>query len=167
MKKLLLALPLLLTSCAEYVPIAGDLVGMADESVVYIKDASIAKEALIHQTLQNRDQLYKESYALSGTTIAFKMLEVMPGVFVQVIDKVESKSPPEFKGELPLQPSIHPVWATVNKVVEVAGKVGMFWIGVDGAKALWESSAPRYEGPYNSYNQTAEPFIVEPVIITP
>lgn len=165
MRYLLLLLPLLLFGCADYVPVAGSLVGMADDSVVYIKDASIAKEALVHQTLQNRDKEYGKAYKLSGTEITFAMKEVMPGIWLQVIESVASKAPPEFTGDLPTAPSVHPVWATVNKGLDVAAKVGMFWIGADALTDMWTRSAPQYNGPYQSYNQTADPFVVDPVIV--
>ncbi len=164
---LLLALLVSLTSCADYVPVAGDMVGMAGESVVYIKDASIAKEAIVHKTLQNRDDEYAKAYKESGTQIVFAMKEVMPGVWLQVIESVTSKAPPEFTGNLPTEPSIHPVWGAVNKGLDVAAKVGMFWLGAEALTDMWKRSAPQYDGPYQSYNSTAEPFIVEPVIVMP
>ena len=168
MKYLLLLLPLLLSGCgASYVPIAGDLVGMADDSVVFIKDASIAKEAMVHQTLQNRDKEYGKAYKLSGTEIKFAMKEVMPGIWLQVIESVASKAPPEFAGDLPTAPSVHPVWAAVGKGLDVAAKVSLFWIGAEALTTMWERSAPQYNGPYQSYNQTAEPYIVEPLIVKP
>ena len=168
MRYLLLLLPLLLTGCgASYVPIAGDLVGMADDSVVFIKDASIAKEAIVHRTLQERDAAYALAYELSGTKIEFEMQEVMPGIYMQTIKSLTSREAPHFRGELPTQPSIHPVWGTVNAGMDLAAKVGMFWIGADFLKEAWQNSAPQYSGPYNSYNQTAEPFIVRPEIVMP
>ena len=160
-------LALTLTSCAEYVPIAGDLVGLADDSTIFIKDASIAKEAIVHKTLQERDAAYMVAYQLSGTKIEFEMKEVMPGIYMQTIKSLNSRESPHFRGELPTQPSIHPVWGPVNKGMDLAAKVGMFWIGADFLKDAWSNSAPQYNGPYNSYNQTAEPFIVEPIVITP
>jgi len=95
------------------------------------------------------------------------MVEVMPGIFMQTISSLTSREAPHFRGELPTQPSIHPVWATIDKGIDAAVKAGMFWIGADFLKEAWANSAPQYNGPYQSYNQTAEPYIVRPVVVRP
>ena len=163
----ILPLILILTSCADYVPIAGSLVGMAEDSVVYVKDASIAKELTVHKTLRNRDDEYGKAYKQSGTQIDFTMTEVMPGVWIQTIASISSKAPPQFTQLLPIEPSKHPLWTSLDKGIDALGKFGLAWLFVDGMKASWENSAPRYNGPVDSYNSTAEPFVVEPVIIIP
>ena len=154
-----------LTGCGgNYIPITGDMVGAATDTVGYIKDASVAKELAIHATLRNRDNVYKAIYPQSGTKVVFKMAEVAPGVFVQTISEITSRDAIVFKDPLPTEPSKHPVWQTVEKVLPsivnatLVGTLGV--AAIDAMEAGWKATAPVYNGPYQSYNPITSTEIV-------
>jgi len=160
---------LLLTGCADGITsIPADVVEGAVVAAGYTKDASVAKEHEVHATLRHRDKQYAAAYATAGFKVKFKMQEVTPGVFVQVIEELAMKESPRFEQDLPVVPSVHPMWATLDKLGSAAIQwSGIGFLGRELAGVMnkgWDSTAPQYYGPYNpvtdSYNQTAEPFVV-------
>jgi hypothetical protein len=157
-----------LTGCADnYIPITGEMVGAATDTAGYIKDASVAKELAIHATLRNRDNVYKAIYPESGTKVTFKLEEVSPGVFVQVISEISSRDAIVFKDPLPTEPSKHPVWQAAEKVLPslinatLVGTLG--YSAINAMEAGWKATAPVYNGPYQSYN----PVTTEVVPVSP
>jgi len=174
----LLILPfllLLLSGCAgEYYPISDATMQSGVEST---RDASVAKEIAVHQTLRNRDNKYAEAYKTAGTKISFEMVQVSPGIYVQVIKELAMKESPRFDTPLPTSPSEHPLWKTLNTLGgSLIQWTGIFGLANQTAGVLSDSiknSGTKYEGPYNpqtyneSFNATAEPFVVEPMVITP
>ncbi len=168
MKTLKLLTPILLlaalSGCAgEYYPISDETIQKGGE---YTKDASVAKEAEVHKTLRNRDNKYAAVYKTSGTKITFEMVQVSPGVYVQVMKELVMKESPRFDTPLPQNPSVHPMW----KTLEILGGAAIQWTGIFGLanqaagvmNKATENVGTHYNGPYapisDSYNQTAEPF---------
>ena len=168
-------LALLLSGCAgEYYPISDETIQKGGE---YTRDASVAKEEAVHKTLRNRDNQYAKAYATAGTKISFEMVQVQPGIYIQVIKELAMKESPRFDTPLPTAPSEHPLWKTLNTL----GGSLIQWTGIFGLvnqfagtmdKAL-DNARPQYNGPYtnqyyqDSFNATAEPFVVEPMVVTP
>jgi len=165
---------LMLGGCAgEYYPISDETIQKGGE---FTRDASVAKENAVHRTLQNRDNKYAAAYATAGMKVKFKMVEVSPGVHIQVIEELAMKESPRFDTPLPTAPSEHPLWKTLNTLGGLIQWTGIFGLANQTAGVLSDSiknSGTKYEGPYNpqtyndSFNATAEPFVVEPMVITP
>lgn len=164
---LMTSLLVVLSGCAgEFFPISDETSQTASG---YTKDASVANESEVHKTLRNRDNKYAAAYATSGTHIKFKMQEVSPGVHVQVIDELTIKESPRFDTPLPQVPSIHPLWAAITSVGNnIVDKTFLGFLGSQlfgSINKATENTGTHYNGPYapvaDSYNQTAQPFIVE------
>ena len=157
MKRAILFLPFFLVGCADnYIPITGEMMGTSTSTVGYIRDASVAKELAVHATLRNRDRMYRQMYADSGTKVVFEMREVVEGVHVQFIKEITSRDPIAFRDALPTAPSEHPVWGVIKEVTPAL--INATLIGTLGYHTLqtldsgWKATAPVYNGPYQSYN---------------
>ena len=125
-----------------------------------IKDASVQKEAIYFQAREKRDKAYKAMYKESGFNVKFEFVEVAPGIKVQVMKEVSFK---EFDQPMPAGPSEHPVWKTVDNVVDKGTNVFLWWTGIKELagvlKGAQDVAQPKYYGNYNP--QTAEPYIIE------
>lgn len=170
----LLAALLFLSGCGGtggLIPVTDTMVNEAGDIVEkvggYTRDASLAKSKDFTEMYKTRDQAYVKMYAQSGTTIDFEMVEVKPGVYVQVMKKIVSREAPRFQQNLPEKESEHPVWGVVEKVavktLDVAGTGWLATIMSDTVKAGFESAQTKYYGNYNP--QTAEPYIVKPEVV--
>lgn len=170
----------LISGCAgsgSFVPITDTMVTESGEVVTttagYTKDASIAKEHDVHDTLRNRDIMYARMYSTSGTKLEFEMVEVSPGVKIQVLKSITQRDAPNFEQKLPTAPSVHPVWHTVENVVESVGKFSLMAYGINALSNVWQAGLDSAEmnvgGDYNieSHNATAEPFVFSGEELTP
>lgn len=132
----------LLSSCAGGpVQIPYTLLGQDGEVVETgfrtVADASVAKEIAVHETLRNRDRQYARAYQQSGFDVEFELVEVAPGLKVQVMKRVGFREAPDFSTPLPTAPSVHPVWHTVDNVVDNIGRYGLIGYSVhEGAGVL-------------------------------
>jgi hypothetical protein len=165
----LLFAALLLSSCAEYYPLSDETLQAGGE---YTRDASVAKEAEVHKTLRHRDtQIFKdnqtptfkltwkpvqETYQFPGMSAPITMSRVFPEV------EVAQKTP--FTQPLPVAPSIHPVWKFGEKVADNVLFGWLGWLIGDMNKHSVDNARPVNT---NSFNQTAEPYIVRPEIVNP
>jgi len=175
-------LALLLSGCAgEYYPINDETIQKGGE---YTRDASVAKEEAVHKTLRNRDNKIKESHAASGMKLTWQAMPetvFYPGMTAPItinryLPVVEYREQARFEQKLPTEPSVHPMWASLtslgNNLIDKTffGFLGSEMFGTLN-KAI-DNAGTRYNGPYNpqnydnSFNATAEPFIVEPMVIT-
>jgi len=122
-----------------------------------IGDASTAKEAIVHKTWQNYHDEYQEAYEDSGLTMSYKEVKLSDGstTFLPVI----SYKPPPTMAAPPTEPSQHPVWKTVDNVVNR----GIMWAGIGWIahefrgmnEAAYDAAGNTYNGPTNmagSYN---------------
>lgn len=148
-------------------PISDEIVTEVTGSIT---DSSVQKEALYTNMVKNRDRAYVKMYAQSGVNIKFKLVEVSPGVKIQVMEELTIRETPRFQQDLPTGPSEHPVWRFGEKVLTKGFDTFLWWTGIDAGKAILtesiKSAQPRYYGDYNP--QTAAPFVVEqpaPIII--
>lgn len=128
-----------------------------------VKDASTQKEALYLHTRENRDNLQKAMYAQSGLQVKFKMIEVTPGVHVQVMESVVMREYPKFDQPLPNGPSVHPVWNTVNTLID-KGISGLLWYtGIKEAGKFLTNQTDKtgttYNGNYDYRPSTAQPYV--------
>lgn len=167
----LLVVALLLSGCGKDGSITLTPIQLDGESINKfsgtISDASTIKEMTVHQTLQARDRAYAKAHKESGTKIKFKLQEVTPGVYVQVIDELSTRESPRFEQPLPTAPSEHPVWKTVDRLGGKALDTWLWWTGItevaDVQKHSLDAAQTKYYGNYNP--QTAAPYIVEPTIV--
>ena len=132
-----------------------------------VKDASVQKEALFFKAHETRDKAYQKMYSQSGFNVKFEMIEVAPGVKVQVMKEVSFKESPRFEQPLPSGPSVHPVWRSFDNAIDKGANMFLWWTGitqgVDLLKNAQNKAAPQYYGNYNP--QTAPPYIVQPEIV--
>ena len=166
-----LVLMLFLSSCGDSgflnlakMPVDGDQITQITGQV---KDSSVQKEALYLQSRQHRDSLQRSMYKESGLQVKFVMKEVAPGVFVQMMETVTMRESPKFDQPLPTGPSVHPLWGTINNVVD-KGISGLLWYtGIKEAGTFLgkqtDNTGTKYYGNYNP--QTAEPYVVRPEIV--
>ena len=179
---LLLALVSLLSGCASdsgslslTQPVDGEqIVRLGGE----IKDASVQKEFLYGQMVQNRDNKYQTMYAKSGFKQTWKDVKKSTKMVVngqeiviestEFLPEVEYRERPHFEQSLPPGPSVHPFWQFANNTVDKGTNALLWWAGItqgaDLLKNAQNKAAPQYYGNYNP--QTAEPYIVRPEIVT-
>lgn len=135
---------LILGGCSTAsIPVYTELVGKSGEITEtiagYTSDASVAKEREVHATLRNRDRMYKEMYASSGFSMSFKMTEVSPGIFALLPSNVTYRGAIDFKDELPMEPSVHPVWSTVSTIFGTVAKYGLIGYGISELSGVLEA----------------------------
>lgn len=132
-----------------------------------ISDASTIKEVTVHQTLQARDRAYAKAHKESGFRVKFKMEQVSPGVYVQVMEDVSFRESPRFEQQLPTTPSEHPLWRTAERLGGKAMDTVLWWKGIaevaDVQKHSLDAAQTKYYGSYNP--QTAAPYVVEPKVV--
>ena len=173
-KILLLACLILLTGCGDGGMMNVTKLPVSDETITEvtgsITDTSVQKEALYTNMVKNRDRAYVKMYGQSGVNIKFKLVEVAPGIKIQVMEELTIRETPRFQQDLPTGPSEHPAWRFGEKVLTKSFDTFLWWTGIDAGKAVLSESIknaqPRYYGNYNQ--QTAAPYIVEqpaPIII--
>jgi hypothetical protein len=85
--------------------------------------ASMAKENAWRNAQMNRDVQRRLSHANDGFHVAFAMQEVSPGVFVQVMTQVSYADNVDFGAPIH-DPSRHPVWKTIDNIVDKGAKYG-------------------------------------------
>lgn len=173
-KVLLLAYLILLTGCGSGGIMNVSKLPISDETITEvtgsITDTSVQKEALYTNMVKNRDRTYAKMYAQSGFNVKFKLIEVAPGIKIQMMEEVTFREAPRFDQPLANGPSEHPIWRFGEKVLVKGFDTFLWWSGIDAAKAILtesiKSAQPRYYGNYNP--QTATPFVLEqpaPIII--
>jgi hypothetical protein len=169
-----LVLVVLLAGCGSGGVMDISKLPVSDETITEITgsitDTSVQKEALFTNMVKNRDRLYSKMYAQSGFSVKFKLVEVSPGVKIQMMEEVSFRETPRFQQDLPTGPSEHPVWRFGERVLAKGFDTFLWWTGIDAMKEIAntsiKNSQPRYYGDYNP--QTAAPYFVEqppPIII--
>jgi len=111
------------------------------ETTKTISDASIGKETIVHETLQNRDKTLGTAYEKEGMNLKWQLVKRT----VQVGDKTvswdepmlvqaEHREPLRLNQPLPTQPSVHPVWEFGTETVKTLTNATL--IGYLGGKAI-------------------------------
>lgn len=185
MKPLLLGITVLLTfvlsgcSTATYTFTSQHLDALGNliaHPVTVTGNTSVIKELAVHESLRNRDLMQRQMYAESGTTIAFSMTEVQPGIFVQTLASITSREAPTFKQDLPTQPSEHPVWRTANNAIDkgLLG-FGIYQLTSFGKSAVDASGTKFYGSAGDGAGATSivggdgsvSPYVVRPEVVRP
>lgn len=172
MKTLLVLIPLfLLAGCASDGSMNITKLPISDETVTAlggnITDASTQKEAIYFDARKSRDRAYKAMYDKSGFNVKFELVEVSPGVKIQMMREVSFKEAPRFDQPMPEGPSEHPVWKFAGNMVQQVKEGFLISTGIktidNVLSGATDSAQPKYYGTYNP--QTAEPYIVRPEVI--
>lgn len=111
-----------------------------------VGDASTAKEAIVHKSWQNYHDEYGKAYKTMGFNMTFEPVEGVAGAIrlasISFKPEIKMATPPD-------KPSEHPVWNTVNTVVEK----GIAWAGIGYIahefRGMQESA---YDAAGNTYN---------------
>ena len=179
-----LASMLVLSGCASnggLIPVSDTSINKAGEVIEttagYTRDASVAKEAAVLNAHNLRTAAKANSYKTEGFKlewVAVKKTYFFPGMekpieLTEQMPKVTYKAPLVFAQPLPMEPSRHPVWKFAGKVADGVFSLGGTWVkwyfGSDVAKDYVSKSNPQYYGDYNYNPQTAEPYVVNPVVV--
>lgn len=150
--------PVLLASCAsQTMPLDSTFIDATGNVITrpagYTRDASVAKEHEVHETLRHRDLMYSQAYQYSGFTMDYKEVRLAGGA-VAFLPVVSFRETPRFEQPLPTAPSAHPVWGFANNLVDKGlwGFLGynLFKFG----RAAIDGAAERntYNGPYAPNN---------------
>lgn len=155
---------------------AGDIV---EQTAGYTKDASIAKEAAVLNAHNTRTLARLDAYKDEGFKLEWVAVEktyFFPGMekpitVTEQLPEVSYKAPLVFDQPLPMKPSVHPVWGFAETVADGVFSLGGTWVkwyfGSDVAKSALDGAASQYHGDYNYNPQTAQPYIVNPVVVEP
>ncbi|MCI5123553.1 MAG: hypothetical protein D3925_03520 [Candidatus Electrothrix sp. AR5] len=159
-RNFLILLAIALSGCSpsnSVFQVPGD--GVNNETYTLVKDASIAKETLVHQTKQIQFKEYGKAHAKAGLEIEFALVPVAEGVTAYLPKKISFKEQPNFAslGLPPTEPSKHPIWNTVDNIANKGLWAFLGWNVLDWAKGY--GAGHTYNGPVdmrNSYNTAGD-----------
>lgn len=161
----LLLAALSLGGCAsDYAPVWTAGLNAAGEPITeiggYVKDASISKESLITANLTNYYNAYTKAHNQSGFEMEFEMVELAPGLKMWMPKKVKYRDEPQFAQLVkpPTEPSKHPVWTTVDNIVDKGLWAFIGWAGFDYLKDVSSNSGGNYNfGSDANFNNSFNP----------
>jgi hypothetical protein len=170
---------LLLSGCGAINPVtvtdnmvdeAGNIIGVG---IVKTSDVDVVRSTNFKQMRINRDNKQALAHKSSGYKIKFQTIDIGNGFKAYLPSEISMQPELRFQDPMPQQEMVNPMYATVKDITlgffdfTLKGFIG--WVLGDAHKNSVEASQPRYGGDYNyhSLNQTAEPFIVNPVVIQP
>lgn len=158
----------------------GGCAGLSDSVVTTVTDqagkvtktvagASIAKEQVVHKTLQADTRGYYTALGTSGSKMevtGYQEIDLADGSkgYLPLISATFREAPKR-NSTLPTSPSIHPGWHFGEVVVESALTYGLADIIAGVTKKALDSSQTKYYGDYNYNPQTAAPYVVNPVVV--
>jgi uncharacterized protein YceK len=154
-----------LTITTELLDSAGNVVSKTTDTVA---DASVAKEKIIHKTLQTDTAGYYAALEKSGAVFevtGYQEIALADGSKGYLpMTKTSFKEAPNRNTTLPTSPSIHPGWHFAEKVSGDLLTFGLADLTAGVLDTAFDSAQTKYYGNYNP--QTAAPYIVEPTVIT-
>jgi hypothetical protein len=173
MKKVIAAclLALTLSSCSmtpmtitsDMVDSAGAVVGTTTK---VIADSSVAKEQIVHDTLQADINGYYEGVKAAGTKVDITGWEektTPEGVKYNLpLITISVKEAPRRSTMLPTSPSVHPLWHFGEVFVKGALTYGLADLAAGTLETAFDSSQTKYYGDYNYNPQTATPYVYTP-----
>jgi len=137
----------MLVGCAATSPveivtkILDDNGNVIKETTKTISDASIGKETIVHETLQNRDKTLGDAYEKEGMKLKWQLVKRTVQVGDNTVSwdepmlvQAEHREPLRLNQPLPTQPSVHPVWAFGTETVKTLTNATL--IGYLGGKAI-------------------------------
>lgn len=179
MKKIICIVSLLipLSGCGAINPVtitdnmvneAGDVV---TTGIVETSDVDVVRSTNFTKMRMNRDKIQGKAHEKSGFKMDFVAVEIAPGYKAYLPKTIEYRPELRMQDPLPAQEMVNPIYAATRDIAlglfDVMLKGFGIWAVADAHKNSVESAQPRYGGDYNyqSLNQTAEPFIVNPLVI--
>ena len=113
---------------------------------------------------KHRDTQEQKMYDDSGVSMEYQLVSLGGGATAYLPKSISVRAPHTWQQDIETRPPDHRGWATLDKGLNVLsnGLLGYF-IG-DAFKTVSDNTVTRYNGDYNY--QTAEPYIVEPTIVT-
>jgi hypothetical protein len=185
MKKAMAALIILasMTACTAQTTVYKETIDSAGKAILQpvtvVGDTSVARDAQLHETLQNRDRQYANAYKQSGMKLSWNIVTLENGNQM-VLPDIEFKESPRFEQPLPTKAADHPVWAFANNMAE---KTLWGWLGhgfFDFGKEAIKGAGDTYGGdfaPIQSMNTADfagagdgavfQPFEVRPEVVEP
>ena len=153
-----------LTVTEEMLDSGGNVVSKTTSTVA---DASVAKERIVHKTLQVDTEGYYAALGLSGSKMevtGYQEMVLADGSkgYLPLISS-SFREAPKRNTALPTAPSIHPIWHFGESVVKASLTYGIADILAGVTEKAFDSAQTKYYGDYNP--QTAEPYIVEPLVV--
>ena len=170
---------ILLTGCGTINPVtitdnmvneAGDVI---TTGIVETSDVDVVRSTNFSKMRMNRDRIQGKAHEKSGFKMDFVAVEIAPGYKAYLPKTIEYRPELRMQDPMPLQEMVNPIYQQTKEIalgfLDVVLKGFGVWAVADTHKNSVEAAQPRYGGDYNyqSLNQTAEPFIVNPVIVTP
>jgi hypothetical protein len=175
----LVASVILLSSCAmpqQTVEKIIDETGAVTSTITTTTaEASEFKEQQVHETLRNRDNNIQKDNAKPSMVMEWQAVEetvFYPGMAAPLtvkksMPKITVTEKKEYKQPLPIEPSRHPAWASLDNAVNKGTDLTKWLVGmIEGFDYLSDQSknvGTKYYGDYAP--QTAQPFVVDPVIV--
>jgi hypothetical protein len=147
---------------------AGDVV---TTGIVETSDVDVVRSTNFSKMRMNRDKIQGKAHDKSGFKMDFVAVEIAPGYKAYLPKTIEYKPELRMQDPMPAQEMVNPIYAAVttlgSKLMDTLLGVTGIWALNDAHKNSVEAAQPRYGGDYNyhSLNQTAEPFVVNPVIV--
>jgi hypothetical protein len=172
-----LVVMLALTGCGAINPVtitdnmvneAGDVI---TTGIVQTSDVDVVRSTNFSKMRMNRDRIQGKAHEKSGFKMDFVAVEIAPGYKAYLPKTIEYRPELRMQDQMPAQEMVNPAYAAFRDVslglFDVVLKGFGVWAIADVHKNSVEAAQPRYGGAYNyqSLNQTAEPFIVNPVIV--
>lgn len=139
-----------------------------DESgkiVAELTGAAIQRDYLYTQQHIKRDEVYRKSYAKSGSIMEYGNVTLADGSSAYLPTKVTFRDMPHFQQNLETRPPDHRGWQTADKIVDGLTTFGLGFLVADFGKSALSGASTQYHGDYNYNPQTAEPYIVNPVVV--
>lgn len=166
----------LLSGCGSINPVtitdsmvneAGDVV---TTGITQTSDVDVVRSTNFKNMRTNRDNVQAKAHKDEGFKMEFMTVDLGNGHTAYLPKSVSYKPELRFQDPMPQQEMVNPIYQTTKEIAStVTGGIVQSWLGWllnDAHKSSVEAAQTKYLGPYapvnNSYNQTAEPYIVQP-----
>jgi len=155
-------LAVLVSGCAgTAIPVTEEILDEAGNVIKtttrYVADSSVAKEEMVHKTLQNRDKQIVEDGKNSGFSAEFELVDAAPGLKIQVMKKVSYSERGRFEQQLPTEPSAHPAWKTIERLGVKVIDGTIIGMGINAGKEVLQDAVAKKDNQYLGdvqYNQS-------------
>lgn len=147
---------------------AGDTIGTA---IVETSDVDVVRSTNFSKMRMNRDNVQARAHKSEGFQMEFVMVDFGNGNKAYMPKSISYKPELRFQDPMPQQEMVNPIYAATRDITlgffDVVLKGFGIWTLGEAHKNSVDSAQPKYgkDYNYNSFNQTAAPFVVDPVIV--
>lgn len=148
---------------------AGDVI---ETGIVRTSDVDVVRSTNFKNMRMSRDNVQGKAHKDEGFKMEFTLVELGPGVKAYMPKVISYKPELRFQDPMPQQEMVNPIYQATKDIILGTGdlflKGWLGWLVKEAHSDSVETAQPKYNGPYNpqnytnSYNQTAEPYIVQP-----